>query len=142
MIAVVKFKAEHLIGLDANGEAKRMAEFTSEMEARALEGAHSYSVLEGKRVMACCGVMPLWKGRGYAWAMVSKSCGHAFIELHRAVLRFLDTCPFDRIEAAVDVDFKEGHRWMKLLGFKCEAERARKFSPDGRDASLYARVRG
>ena len=48
---------------------------------------------------------------------------------------------FQRIEASVDVDFTAGHRWLRSLGFKCEAAMMQAFDPMGRTHSLYALVR-
>lgn len=75
-----------------------------------------------------------------AWALVSQDAGVHFAAIHRAVRRFLDVSEFRRIEAHVDVDFPQGARWMKMLGFEFEA-RMRGFRPDGADMLLFARVR-
>jgi hypothetical protein len=47
---------------------------------------------------------------------------------------------FKRIEAFVDANFAEGHRWIQMLGFVREGY-MRSFSPNGNDAVLYARIR-
>jgi RimJ/RimL family protein N-acetyltransferase len=56
------------------------------------------------------------------------------------VVEFLDNAPYRRIEATVDVGFKQGHRWIKMLGFELEGY-MRAYRPDGADMLLYARVK-
>lgn len=92
------------------------------------------------QVMAMAGVIPQWSNRAIAWAMLSKHSGPHFIEIHRAVRKFLIHCPFIRVEAQVDVGFPEANRWMNMLGFELEGY-MRAYRPDGADMLLYARVR-
>jgi len=40
----------------------------------------------------------------------------------------------------VDVGFKEGHRWIKMLGFELEGY-MKAYRPDGADMLLYARIK-
>lgn len=92
------------------------------------------------QIMAIAGVIPQWSNRAIAWALISKYAGAHFIEIHRAVRRFLIHCPFVRVEAQVDVGFPEANRWMNMLGFELEGY-MRAYRPDGADMLLYARVR-
>ncbi len=103
---------------------------------------YSYSVIdeEGK-VLMCGGVFKHWHNRCEGWAIFSRDCKDEIASLHKKTMRLLDICPFDRIEIVVDVGFKQGHRWAKMLGFKKEAECLKKYRPDGTDAVLYARIR-
>lgn len=91
-------------------------------------------------VMAIAGLAPQWENRAIAWAMLSCSIGWDMVHVHRKVKEFLVKAPFRRIEATVDVGFKPGHRWMKMLGFEPEGV-MRAYRPDGGDQVLYARVR-
>lgn len=100
----------------------------------------AWTVEAGNEVICCAGLLPQWSGRAVAWALVSQDAGAHFAAIHRAVKRFLDVSEFRRIEAHVDVDFPQGARWMKMLGFEFEA-RMRGFRPDGADMLLFARVR-
>jgi RimJ/RimL family protein N-acetyltransferase len=45
-----------------------------------------------------------------------------------------------RYESTVDVGFKQGHRFMKMLGFEVEGY-LKAYRPDGADMVLYARVK-
>jgi hypothetical protein len=92
------------------------------------------------RILAIAGLMPQWENRATAWALIAESAGTHFKAIHSAVAAFLDTAPFRRIEATVDVGFIEGHRWIKMLGFELEGY-MRAYRPDGADMLLYARVK-
>lgn len=107
----------------------------------ALAQGEAWTGVDGGRVVACGGVCPLYGFMGNAWAMISADLKHHFVIVHRIAQRVLDAYPAQRIEAHIDVDFLNGHRWAEALGFALEAPRMRKFTPDGRDVALYARVR-
>ena len=92
--------------------------------------------------VASAGIVQHWPGRGEGWFVGSLEAGRWFPTIHRAARRMLALCPLDRIEAVVDCDFVQGHRWVKMFGFQLEAERMKKYHPGGRDCSLYALVRG
>lgn len=91
-------------------------------------------------VLGIGGLSPQWENRAIVWCLMAKEIGPHFPAIHRAVRKFLTHAPFRRIEAHVDVGFKEGVRWMKMLGFECEAY-MKAFRPDGADMLLFARVR-
>lgn len=91
--------------------------------------------------VACGGLIDIWPGRAYAWALIGRDAGPWFVSIHRAVLDALRRSNCKRIEMAVDADFEEGKRWARLLGFRCETpEPMPAFLPTGRPAYLYARV--
>ena len=141
MMLIIPYKAEHLSGLMLQAAQQYMQAYISEADTKALEQGYAYTGLDEGNVLICAGVMPIWQGRGLAWAYVAEHARAHMIALTRSVKQVLDTLPFDRIEAAVDVDFGQGHRWARLLGFELEVARMRKFRPDGGDAALYARVK-
>lgn len=121
------------LGIDALLETDR---------AKAIESdPYSYTIMSGEKVLLCGGVTQYWPNRAEAWAIMDEGSTSEFIQVHRAVKKFLDSCTIKRIEAAVDVDFEAGHRWAELLGFELEAECLKAYLPNGRDCSLYARVR-
>lgn len=132
---VVPFHMEHLARLDVQ-EAQR-AEF--ERSAVASFGDAHTALVDGHPV-ACAGLLELWPGRAWAWALVGRDAGPHMLSITHAVREQLQRSPFRRIELAVDATFGNGCRWARALGFDLEA-RARAFMPDGRDAFLYSRVR-
>jgi hypothetical protein len=142
MIEIVKFKAEHLEKMTEQKAMSYLREhLTTEHFQAAEQSPWAYSIIKDGVTLLCAGVVSHWDGRGEAWAFLNQSCKFDFLAIHRAVSRFLDVCPLNRIDATVDATFDEGHRWVKMLGFDCEAPLMKSYLPGGRDASLYARVR-
>lgn len=82
------------------------------------------SLLHNGEVMFCGGVFPMTQTIGRSWAMLSKHSGKCLRFLTRETIKFHMAQPFDRIETPVRRDFLNGHRWVKMLGFKNE-------TPDG-----------
>ena len=103
--------------------------------------AHAFTVMDDDRVLACGGVTDYWPGRGECWATFTKDVKKEFVLITRAAKTVIDSYPGRRVEASVRCDFEEGHRWIRLLGFKLEAERLEKYLPDGSDVSLYSKVK-
>lgn len=99
----------------------------------------SFAALDGDRVLACAGVLPLWEGRAEAWALLSPDLKRNFVHIHFATARFLGACGIRRIEAHVDAELGCAKRWVEMLGFEYEGP-LRSFTPDGRDCLRYARV--
>jgi len=100
-----------------------------------------YSAIDDHgEVIYCAGVLPVWPGRGIAWAYISMHACRHMLKVTRSVRRYLEITPHRRIEAAVDVGFEEGHRWMRLLDFNHEG-RLEAYAPDGHDVDLYARIK-
>jgi hypothetical protein len=141
MIEVIKFKKEHLDAMILQEKQKGLEflETTALFESLATED--SYTVIEDKEVLCCAGVVAMNIGRGIAWAYLAEDLGSKMISVTRAVKRYLSIAQFHRIEMHVDCDFKEAHRWAKMLGFKLECDRMVAFTPDKRDCALYAMTR-
>lgn len=87
------------------------------------------------------GVLEIWPGRGYVYALLDAHVGPHMLSLTRAIRFLLADLPFARIEMVVEADFTAGRRWAELLGFELETPVAlRRFLPSGRDAWIYARI--
>lgn len=145
MIEVVKYRAEHMKFLKEQPATAYLSEYMSSDADLALESATyaytAFSKATGKPIL-CAGVHEYWPGRGEGWAIFDVNCRREFFAVHSAVKRFLSVCPINRIEAAVDVDFEAGHRWVKALGFTLEAPVLKAYRPNGADCSLYALIGG
>jgi ribosomal protein S18 acetylase RimI-like enzyme len=140
---VISYTAEHLHQVDLQGAQAYLSDWVTPDMAAALENeTWSFTAMQDNGVpLGCAGVLNMWQGRGIAWAYLSKyAAEEKFLQVHRAVLRFLDAFYLQRIEMTVDCEFEQGHRWAKMLGFTMEAERMRAYRPDGGDVALYARV--
>jgi hypothetical protein len=141
MITVVAFKPAHLDQLVLQ-EAQEYfgAEIAREGYADILRGGPAFTALAGDEVVACSGCLEIWDNRAAAWALVGKNAGRNMVSIHRAVSGFLLAAPWRRVEAAVDVGFEAGMRWIEMLGFQREAV-MRAYRPDGGDSYLFARVK-
>ena len=137
MIDIRPFMPGDLVGFKPQG--RQAAEL--ELDDSTPQGL-AWTALVDARPICCAGLIEVWQGRAYAWALLSDSAGPHMLGLTREIRsRFLSQ-PFARIEMAVDADFEAGRRWAVLLGFKLETpEPMAKFLPSGRDAYLYARTR-
>ena len=62
------------------------------------------------------------------------------LAITRAIWGFLRTTDMRRLETQVFIDWPPGPRWVELLGFEREGL-MRRYTPDNRDAWLYAKVR-
>lgn len=139
---VVPFEAEHFALMRVQGEQDWLSRVATVEDMRVLEGPYSSTLMVGARPMACAGVVPYWKGRGYLWSFLSAEVDRwTFPALHAEAKRFLAGLPFTRLEASVDVGFANGHRWLKALGFEVETPLQRKFLETGADAVGYVRIR-
>lgn len=136
------FKPEHLERLQLQpAQAYFAREFSQPGYASLLAQGPAFTALDGEVVLGCGGAAELWPGRACVWSLLSESAGPHMMAITRAVRGFILQLPHRRIEALVDCDFEAGHRWARLLGFKCETPLGmRSFTPDGRDVCLYARV--
>lgn len=141
-VRVDKLQPHHLVELIERKAKSYAGPVLTERQVESLAvSAHSHAVFVNDRLMMCAGVQEYWRNRGEAWAVLDPLCRRDFLAIHNVVKRFFDICPITRIEAAVDVDFKPGHRWVKLLGFDLDAKVLKNYLPDGKDVSLYSRVR-
>lgn len=141
---VVRVKAEHVSRiLDSDPSSQYLRPLLlSERGLKVLEANDkARTILAGGRPIMIGGVAPYWENRAEVWAIVDRTAGQHLLAVHRRVAQFLDSLEIRRLEAAVEVDFAPGHRWVKMLGFKLEAPRCEAYSIDGKDYALYSRVR-
>jgi hypothetical protein len=142
MMDIVPFKPEHVKEMELQDSQKYLSSFANDNVLASLQGDWSFTGVVNGVPIGCAGIIPMWQGRGIAWAYLSsRATKHQFIQVHRAVKKFLDDCYLQRIEMTVDCEFAEGHRWAHKLGFTMEAPRMRAYNPNGGDCALYARVR-
>jgi hypothetical protein len=141
-VNIIEYKPAHLQSIDLQeGQAYLSSWVTPDLAEALGRSGWAYTGMDGDTPVGCAGVINVWQGRGICWAYLSASLSsHRFLEVHRAVSRFLETCYVQRLEMTVDCDFEQGHRWAEMLGFEMEAERMQAYRPDGGDCALYARV--
>lgn len=142
MIYVVPFEAQHFAQMEVQEAQKWLTAAATVADMKALEGPYASTLMCDGRPLACAGAQEYWPGRALVWSFLSAEVDRrTFLLLHTEAKRFLEGLPMRRLEAAVDVNFEAGHRWVKALGFELEAPLMRKFHVDGRDVSGYALVR-
>lgn len=138
---VEPFKAEHLEGIELQPAQKDALHWIPAEQYKALEGPTAFSLFSDGECVACVGAVEMWQGRAQVWTIVSNRAGKDMKSVTKVIKRMLTIAPWRRIEATVDCEFEQGHRWMRLLGFTLEIERMVAYLPDGRDAAQYVRIR-
>lgn len=113
-----------------------------EVDASSLAAPYgmAWTALADGEVIACAGLVEMWRGRACAWGLLSADAGRHMTALTREIRSRLDGVAFRRIEIAVAAGFVAGARWARLLGFEVEGY-ARAYLPGGCDAVLFARVK-
>lgn len=122
-------------------------EFGEELFERCLQvmkqSGPSFTLEVSEGIVFVGGVIILWPGRGQTWLLTTELVHTKPLLFHKSVARILDLVVGDyrlhRLEAAVAADWAEANKWIKRLGFTFEGL-ARKYTPGGRDAKLYARI--
>jgi hypothetical protein len=151
MTQVVPFLPSHLMEIDIQPAQQNLSPYRADLGRyyHAAGPARSLVASDG-RVLLCCGLLEVegpsalvqpWKG--IVWTVIATLNPGEFITAHRTVVGLLAEfgANLKRIEATVSVDHAEGHRWMRALGFRCEASVMRCSGLFGQsDESLYAKV--
>ncbi|CAB5144918.1 hypothetical protein UFOVP147_39 [uncultured Caudovirales phage] len=138
---IVPFKVEHFWALDVQDAQASEKLYVKPAYLEALQYQYSFTILDGDEPMACLGCVELFPNRGAVWAYISRHAARKFKIVHRLAQRIIEDVPHKRLETEVDYTFREGHVWMRRLGFSIEAERMRCARPDGGDATLYVKVK-
>jgi len=137
----IPFKARHLHDLKKSRFQQELLSSMSGIDLQNFENSNSFTIMDNDVPMLCGGILEIWKGRGIMWAYISElAIGEKFIGLHKASLHFLEAFSMPRIEMYVQCNYKQAHRWAKMLGFILECKCMRNFQVDGSDCALYARV--
>ncbi|MFP3799439.1 GNAT family N-acetyltransferase [Paraburkholderia sp. SIMBA_027] len=144
MIALEKLDVWHVLEVGAKLQTMQLTTVheIDEAYARTLiaNTGVAWAVVEDGAAIACGGIAEAWADRAIAWSMITPRAFQHFRHLHRVVKRVFDESPWARIEIDVRADHAAGRRWAEHLGFTIEGIR-RKYTPDGADMILYARVK-
>lgn len=134
------FRAQHIEQIELQPAQAGLRAFLERGHALHLaEGSFAFTGFQDGKAIGCAGLIELWPGRDCAWSLLSDCGPRAFFNVHRTIVRILEERRTRRTEMSVDVDHVAGQRWAELLGFRKEGL-MRSYSPDGRDAYLYARI--
>jgi len=138
---IVPYESIHLKEISLQPAQQYLAAYVDDDMMIALESEYAFSGLVDGMPVICAGIIPIWHNRALAWAYLSADAGAHMTAITKAIKRFFELAPFERIEATVDSEFAKAHRWIQMLGFNIEADRMIKYRPDGGDSALYARIK-
>lgn len=142
MIKIKKFKITDLEKLNVQ-EGQRGTIAYMDEDILAIEDNHlAISCFDGEEYLCSGGLLIASDSKAFLWSVIDKNVdAKRFYKIHKIAQRLLEShSQIDRIEAVVDNEFEQGHRWIRLLGFSREGT-MRRYYPDGQNADLYAKVR-
>lgn len=133
---VAQLTADHL----AQIRPQAAQSFEAAVQGLAVPPGDGWAAVVAGQTVAAAGLIELWPGRAYAWALLDRDAGQHMVGIVRAIRSRLDAACLRRIEMAVDAEFKPGARFAELLGFHLES-RARAYFPNGGEGLVYVRIR-
>ena len=142
MIKRIKTTGDHLMELLSNPGLENFSMVQPEHAARLeqMEDCYTYVDAYGQ-VLACCGLLHIWKDRAEAWTIFKPHLENKLLPIARDAKKFLHNHPCKRIESYIAEDFKKGHKWMAMLGFTLEAPCLAQYR-EGQNHALYSLIKG
>lgn len=155
MIVIRTFVPEHFEQLTLReqdqAELNAMPEDRADVAKRYASSGPCFSLfdVEGKneKIIACGGLILIWGeggGVGEAWLLTTADVQDsplAFTKAVRAAMSSnMNAYNLHRVQCTVDVDFKMGIRWIKMIGFQNEGIMT-KYGPDQRDYLRFAVIK-
>jgi hypothetical protein len=141
-LTIVPYFPDHAIAIGYRIQrGQRETQVTPAKAQVFAQGLCAWTCLDGEGMPVCvAGVLPIWEGRGLAWALLAWDAGPHMREITRATIAALDMCPCRRVELYAEVEFPQANHWAVMLGFEFEAvlEQA---NPRGGDMNLYKRIK-
>ncbi|SMG01070.1 GNAT family acetyltransferase [Burkholderia singularis] len=133
---------EHILSIELQPAQARVAGALTRAYAEHLSALPGigWALVDGGMTLGCGGIVEIWENRAQAWTLISPVLLRRFHVAHRMVRDVLHDAPWRRIEMDVDATHAAGIAWARRLGFVEEGVR-RKYTIDGRDVILFARVK-
>lgn len=121
-IKLKTFSFSHLKLLDVRPEQGQALGVLTSDYGRLLENASTVKISAFYKgaCIACWGLVPLWAGVSEAWMLVSPNLSRGSLSVCRNIMQILDASLEHRIQTSVLCDFEQGHRFVKMLGFRAE----------------------
>lgn len=139
-MTIIPYEPDHLLQIQHLQPGQDPA-FLTETIAETLALGHAASTcLVEDHIMACAGLMPLWRGRMMAWAVLDARTGPWILEITRAMRAELDRCPAARVEMYVKPGFWQAVRWAHMLGFCYESCMEAGHPATGGDLWVFKRI--
>ena len=105
---------------------------------------NTYTAIYKDEILGMGGIVSRWSGVGEGWVILSKNCLNRPVEMFLCIKRVWETIleneAFIRVQAVVRVDFPQAIKMAEKLGMKLEG-RLEKYTPDGCDVYMYAKIR-
>lgn len=138
---VVPFMPIHLEGLILNKAQKDLMEHLTPEYAELLASGYAYACIANGEVCAIAGLLQVAHNRLQAWALMPENSNKHMLPITRQIMEFFKGLKGVRVETPVLREFKEGHRWARMLGFKNETpDGMAGYGLGGETYDLYARV--
>jgi hypothetical protein len=114
-----------------------------EIIANQLAHGQAFTGVCEKGLIACAGILPIWKGVGEGWCVGSPLIQHFRFSfpkvIHRKIQEIINFYQLDRLQTIVDRDFIISQKWVERMGFQYEGEMPKYIA--GRTYLRYAWVR-
>lgn len=141
MFDIIPYNRNHGASLAENEIEKK---YYLEGEGLQFEREGSYSLIYKGIIMCCGGIHEIWKGRAVVWMIFNKeACKGNMVPVIRAFKKVLDERgnSYERLEIYVPAELDFAKRRARLMGFEEEVSLAKKFFSDGKDASIFVRIK-
>jgi len=138
---LIPFRAEHLLRfLNRDGPLDEQLWLLVQKESK----GPAWSVVVDDGIIACGGVVIIWRGVGAAWVIFSEQMGDHALWLTRMTRRVLEDAiriyKLHRLETMVEASNEQYRRWVKVLGFTPENGVARAYTTDKKDTTRFERI--
>ena len=144
MIQAREFRQADIYAIDPPEVHARTLEAIGDWQRMILTAAATgptYTAEHDGKIIGIAGLGVHWAGRAEAWCLLAREVPtRAWPAIHRAVVRVLAENGYRRIEATAKTGFRQGQRWLAMLGFVPEGEMPA-YGPDGADHMRWARIR-
>lgn len=87
-----------------------------------LIGGQSYAAIKHGTVICLAGFIPHTRHSALVWLILSNHANRHLFYITKEISDFLKSSCYNRIETPVLRSFKQGHRWLKMLGFVNETQ--------------------
>lgn len=140
----VPFIPAHLDNFNLQKEQLFAAEYVNdEFKDRLVFAGPAHTGIIDGRPYVIAGVIKTSAHTGSAWALLTEDSKEYMLSCTKAISAFLDSTDIKRIQTAVRRDFKQGHRWAKMLGFTNETPEMgmKGYGIHGETYDLYSRIK-
>lgn len=102
-----------------------------------------HTLTDEEEIICIVGVAPDQDGNGEVFSIMSTNFRHYALTLFRMIkslLARLHLLGFEKLTTVVPVDFKEAHRWCKMIGFKETGKEKIDYFDEKVEVVLYERT--